>query len=70
MDELVHPPITPHYVADFLGRAAQHDSVGMRACCFTLPLLFRLFGPRLLLLSTALPLLYLCRLDRAPDAGD
>ena len=68
--ELKHPLITPRYVADFLHRAAQHYSMGMRAYYFTVPLLFWLFGPHLLVLATLVLLLFLYRLDRAPDAGD
>ncbi len=68
--ELEHPIITPRYVADFLHRAAHHYSIGMRAYYFTVPLLFWLFGPHLLLASTLVVLFLLYRLDRAPDAGD
>ena len=67
---LEHPLITPRYVADFLHRAAQHYSMGMRAYYFTVPLLFWLFGPYLLVISTLVLLFFLYRIDRAPDAGD
>ena len=68
--EAGHAFITPRYVGDFLNRAAHHYSVGMRAYYFTLPLLFWLFGPHLLLASTLVLLILLYRLDRAADAGD
>ena len=68
--EMEHPLITPRYVADFLHRAASHYSMGMRAYYFTVPLLFWLFGPHLLVVSTLVLLIFLYRLDRAPDAGD
>ena len=67
--EPVHPVITPRYVADFLHRAAQHYSMGMRAYYFTVPLLFWLFDPHLLAISTLVMLFFLYRIDRAPDAG-
>ena len=65
-----HPVITPHYVAEFLNRAARYYGFGMRAYYFTVPLLFWLFGPHLLVLSTLVLILALYCLDRAPDAGD
>jgi len=68
--DLEHPIITPRYVADFLHRAAQHYSMGMRAYYFTVPLLFWLFDPHLLAASTLVMLFFLYRIDRAPDAGN
>jgi uncharacterized membrane protein len=63
---LPHPIITPKYVADYLNRAAYYYSSGMRAYYFTVPLLFWLFGPVLLLGATALLVYFLYHLDRAP----
>ncbi len=68
--EAKHPVITPRYVTDFLNRAARYYSTGMRAYYFTIPLLFWLFGPHLLIVSSLLLIVILYRLDRAPDAGD
>lgn len=67
---LEHPVITPRYVADFLNRAARYYSTGMRAYYFTIPLLFWLFGPYLMIASSLVLLFVLYRLDRAADAGD
>ncbi|MBI3525296.1 MAG: DUF599 domain-containing protein [Betaproteobacteria bacterium] len=68
--ELHHPIITPQYVADYLNRAARYYSTGMRAYYFTVPLLFWLFGPHLMVLSSLVLVFVLHRLDRAPDSGD
>lgn len=68
--ELDHPIITPQYVADYLNRAARYYSTGMRAYYFTVPLLFWLFGPHLMVISSLVLIFVLYRLDRAPDAGD
>jgi len=68
--ELNHPIITPAYVADYLNRAARYYSTGMRAYYFTVPLLFWLFGPHLMVISSLVLIFVLYRLDRAPDAGD
>ncbi len=68
--ELKHPIITPQYVADYLNRAARYYSSGMRAYYFTVPLLFWLFGPLLMVISSLVLVFVLYRLDRAPDAGD
>ncbi|MEK7737184.1 MAG: DUF599 domain-containing protein [Pseudomonadota bacterium] len=68
--ELKHPIITPQYVADYLNRAASYYSSGMRAYYFTVPLLFWLFGPLLMVISSLVLVFVLYRLDRAPDAGD
>lgn len=68
--DLQHPVITPRYVADFLNRAAHHYSIGMRAYYFTLPLMFWLFGPHLMLICSLVLIFVLFRLDRAADGGD
>ena len=62
--------VTPGYVSEVLNRAARHYSVGMRAYYFTVPLLFWLFGPHLMVAATAGLVLLLYRIDRAPDAGN
>ncbi len=61
-----HKMISPKHVGIHLNRAGMFYSVGMRAYYFTVPLVFWLFGPHLMLLSTLalIPILY--RLDRAP----
>lgn len=64
-----HPLITPRYVAAYLNRAGRYYSLGMRAYYFTLPLLFWLFGPHLMLASSVLLVLMLYHLDRAYDEG-
>jgi uncharacterized membrane protein len=68
--ELNHPIITPQYVAEYLNRAARYYSSGMRAYYFTVPLLFWLFGPLLMVISSLALVFILYRIDRAPDAGD
>jgi uncharacterized membrane protein len=68
--DLQHPVITPRYVADFLNRAAHYYSIGMRAYYFTLPLMFWLFGPHLMVLCSLVLIFVLFRLDRAQDGGD
>jgi uncharacterized membrane protein len=49
-----------------LNRAGIYYRVGMRAYYFTVPLLFWLFGPLLLLGATVLLVYFLYHLDRAP----
>ena len=65
-----HPVITPRYVASYLNRAGRYYSLGMRAYYFTLPLLFWLFGPHLMLISSVALVFLLYQLDRAYDDGD
>ena len=50
--------------------APRYYSSGMRAYYFTVPLLFWLFGPLLMVISSLVLVFVLYRLDRAPDAGD
>lgn len=61
-----HKMICPQHVAIHLNRAGMFYSVGMRAYYFTVPLVFWLFGPHFMLLSTLAMILILYRLDRAP----
>ena len=65
-----HPILTPHYVAAYLNRAGRYYSLGMRAYYFTLPLLFWLFGPHLLLLSSVALVFLLHHLDKAGNDGE
>lgn len=58
--------ITPANVALHLNRAGSFYSIGMRAYYFTVPLVFWLFGPHFMLMSTVGLLVVLYRLDRAP----
>jgi uncharacterized membrane protein len=65
-----HPVVNTRYVAALLNRAARHYSIGMRAYYFTMPLLFWLFTPILMLVSSIALVFLLHHLDRAQDAGD
>ncbi len=63
-----HKVISPTHVAIHLNRAGKFYSVGMRAYYFIVPLVFWLFGPQFMLVSTLALILTLYRLDRAPKA--
>jgi uncharacterized membrane protein len=63
---LNHKMITPAHVATHLNRAGHFYSMGMRAYYFLVPLVFWLFGPHFMLVSTIILLLALYRIDRAP----
>ena len=63
---LNHKAITPEHVAIYLNRAGWFYSLGMRAYYFSVPLLFWLFGPHLMLLATLGLVFVLYRLDRTP----
>lgn len=63
---LNHKMIRPAHVAIHLNRAGKFYSNGMRAYYFTVPLVFWLFGPHFMLLSTLGLIVVLYRLDRAP----
>lgn len=56
----------PAHVGAELNRAAIFYRLGMRAYYFTVPLLFWLFGPLLMVLATMLVVFFLYHLDRAP----
>jgi len=56
----------PAHVGAELNRAAIYYRLGMRAYYFTVPLLFWLFGPVLMVGATALMIYFLYHLDRAP----
>ncbi len=63
---LNHKMITPAHVATHLNRAGRFYSMGMRAYYFMVPMVFWLFGPHFMLVSTIVLLLVLYRIDRAP----
>jgi len=56
----------PAHVGAELNRAAIFYRLGMRAYYFTVPLLFWLFGPLLMVMATMLVVFFLYHLDRAP----
>ena len=68
--DIKHPVITPQFVTTFLNSAARYYSTGMRAYYFTMPLLFWLFGPHLMVISTLVLILVLYRIDRTPGSGE
>lgn len=63
---LKHKMITPAHVATHLNRAGKFYSIGMRAYYFIVPLVFWLFGPHFMFMSTIGLLGVLYRIDRAP----
>jgi uncharacterized membrane protein len=63
---LNHKMISPAHVATHLNRAGRFYSIGMRAYYFLVPLVFWLFGPHFMLLSTIGLLAVLYSIDRAP----
>jgi len=65
--KLNHKMITPAHVATHLNRAGHFYSLGMRAYYFLVPLVFWLFGPYFMLVSTLVLIMVLYRIDRAPQ---
>jgi uncharacterized membrane protein len=63
---LNHKAISPQHVAEHLNRAGNYYSIGMRAFYFIVPLVFWLFGPHFMLISTVMLIAVLYRVDRAP----
>jgi len=63
---LGHSALSPEHVAFHLNRAGRFYSLGMRAYYFSVPLLFWLFGPHLMLIATLGLIFVLYRLDRTP----
>lgn len=63
---LNHKAISPAHVASHLNLAGKFHSIGMRAYYFTVPLVFWLFGPHFMLLSTFVLIAVLYHIDRAP----
>lgn len=64
---LNHKSLTPQHVAVHLNRAGKYYSIGMRAFYFIVPLIFWLFGPLFMLMSTLMLIVVLFWVDRAPD---
>jgi uncharacterized membrane protein len=64
---LGHKVISPEHVAMHLNRGAALYSIGMRAFYYTVPLVFWLFDPMLMLLSTITLIGVLFKLDRTPQ---
>lgn len=60
----------PAHVGAELNRAAIFYRVGMRAYYFTVPLLFWLFGPVLMVVATGLLVFFLYHLDRSPRRAE
>ena len=63
-----HHAFTPPHVALHLNRAGFFYALGMRAYYVAVPLVFWLFGPHFMLLSTLILLPVLFYLDRTPQA--
>ncbi len=63
---LNHRVISPDHVAVHLNRAGNFYSIGMRAYYFSVPIVFWLFGPHLMVGATVLLIAVLYHLDRAP----
>ncbi|MFA5169980.1 MAG: DUF599 domain-containing protein [Sulfuriferula sp.] len=63
---LNHKMISPQHVALHLNRAGKFYSMGMRAYYFSVPMVFWLFGPHFMVISTILLIFVLYFLDRAP----
>jgi uncharacterized membrane protein len=63
---LNHKSISPQHVAIHLNRAGKYYSIGMRAFYFIVPLVFWLFGPHFMLISTIMLIVVLYWVDRAP----
>lgn len=63
---LKHKMISPAHVATHLNRAGKFYSIGMRAYYFIVPLVFWLFGPHFMVISTIGLLMFLYRIDRSP----
>ncbi len=63
-----HRAFTPPHVALHLNRAGAFYAIGMRAYYIAVPLVFWLFGPHFMLLSTIVLIPILFYLDRAPKA--
>jgi uncharacterized membrane protein len=65
---LNHKSLSPQHVALHLNRAGACYAFGMRAYYIAVPLVFWLFGPQFMLLSTLVLIPILFYLDRAPKA--
>ena len=60
------PYINCQYVSVHLNRAGNFYSLGMRAYYFSIPLVFWLFGPHFMLMSTIVMIAVLYHVDRTP----
>lgn len=60
-----HKAITPSHVAAHLNSGGKFYSIGMRAYYYAVPLVFWLFGPHFMLVSTIVLIAFLFRLDHA-----
>ncbi len=60
------PAVTPEQVARHLNRAGSYYSVGMRGYFLAVPLVFWLFGPHLMALSSVVLVVVLYHMDRVP----
>lgn len=58
--------VSPRHVANHLNQAGKFYSYGMRAYYFSVPLVFWLFGPQLMLISTVALIVFLYNIDLAP----
>ena len=63
-----HSALSPSHVALYLNRAGSYYAAGMRAYYVAVPLVFWLFGPHFMLLSTVILVPVLFHLDRTPKA--
>jgi uncharacterized membrane protein len=63
-----HRALSPQHVALHLNRAGSFYAIGMRAYYVSVPLVFWLFGPHFMLLSTLILIPILYYLDRTPKA--
>ncbi|MEJ2508852.1 MAG: DUF599 domain-containing protein [Gammaproteobacteria bacterium] len=61
--------ITPEKVAIHLNRAGSYYSIGMRAYYFSVPLVFWLFGPHLMVMAALILIAVLYHIDRAPKGA-
>jgi uncharacterized membrane protein len=59
--------LSPTFVARMLNRGGRYYSLGMRAYCFSLPVLFWLFGPIYMIAAAIGVVALLYHSDRAPD---
>lgn len=63
---LNHRVLSPDHVAAHINRAGDFYSIGMRAYHFSVPVVFWLFSPYLMLVATMLLIIVMYHTDRAP----
>jgi uncharacterized membrane protein len=61
-----HRAISPEHVAQHLNKAGAYHRIGIRAYYYSVPLLFWLFGPHLMVIATIGLIAVLRLVDRAP----